>query len=183
MYPETDVKPFHVANEDLKEAIDFGKLSAEERIDKISKDYGISRQDANTIVTNMRLPIFLALGEFIPFRSASRLILQKIPEVERKMGKSVEDEKIIWLVRSIVNRGLDVISVEAGFEILSSGAEMESIPESMEIVPFNRDELINLINEIKKNNPDIRKGSLMNEIRKRTRRPFDPKTIIETSDQ
>ncbi len=182
MYPETDVKPFHVTNEDLKEAIDFGKLSAEERIDKISKDYGISRQDANTIVTNMRLPIFLALGEFIPFRSASRLILQKIPEVERKMGKSIEDEKIIWLVQSIVKHGLDVTSVEAGFEILSSGAEMKSIPESGDIVPLSQNELRDLIGDIKKNNPGIRQGSLMNEIRKKTRRPFDPRTVISIAD-
>ena len=182
MYPETDVKPFHVTKEDLNEAMDFGRLSAEERIDKISKDYGISRQDANTIVTNMRLPIFLALGEFIPFRSASRLILQKIPEVERKIGKPVEDEKIIWFVQSIVKRGLDVTSVEAGFEILSSGSDMESIPESSEIVPLSQNELRDLISNIKKNNPGIRQGSLMNEIRKKTRRPFDPKTVISIAD-
>jgi glutamyl-tRNA(Gln) amidotransferase subunit E len=182
MYPETDVKPFHVTREDLKEAMDFGRLSAEERIDKISKDYGISRQDANTIVTNMKLPIFLALGEFIPFRSASRLILQKIPEVERKIGKPVDDEKILWFVQSIVKRGLDVTSVEAGFEILSSGSDMESIPESSEIVPLSQTELRDLIGDVKKNNPGIRQGSLMNEIRKKTRRPFDPKTVISIAD-
>lgn len=183
MYPETDIKPIHVTKKELREAIDFGKLSAEERIDKISRDYGISRQDANTIVTNLKLPIFLTMGQIIPYRSASRLILQKIPELERKMGKSIDDEQIIWLVQSIVKRGLDVISVEAGLEILSSGAEMESIPESRDIVPLNSDEIRDIISEIKKSNPDIKQGGLMNEIRKRTRRPFDPKTVISATDK
>lgn len=182
MYPETDIKPIHISKEEINEAIDFGTLSAEERIDKISKDYGISRQDASNIITNMRMPIFLALGQIIPYRSASRLILQKIPELERKSGKSFEDEKIIWLAQSIIKRGLNVISVESALDILSSGAEIDSIPESMDIVPLNQDELRVMISEIRKNNPDIGQGGLMNEIRKRTRRPFDPKKVIAAAD-
>ena len=90
MYPETDLEPIRLSKELIESALDFGKLSAEQRIEKLSMDYNISLQDASTLVHEAKLGLFLSLSAQLTPRYSARLILQRLPEIEKKSGRSLD---------------------------------------------------------------------------------------------
>ena len=178
MYPETDLEPIRLSREDIKSAEEFGKLSAEERVNKLAADYKISLQDASTLVNEAKLGLFVSLSGVLSPRYTARLILQRLPEIEKKSGKFFDDRTIIDLVNAIKGRSLGEVSVDAALELLSKGHVLSEIVNSEDIKPLSDAELSEVVREIL---PSILKGNpgeLMASVKKRTSRPFDPRDVM-----
>ena len=178
MYPETDLEPIRLSSEDIKSAEEFGKLSAEERVNKLAADYKISLQDASTLVNEAKLGLFVSLSGVLSPRYTARLILQRLPEIEKKSGKFFDDRTIIDLVNAIKGRSLGEVSVDAALELLSKGHVLSEIVNSEDIKPLSDAELSEVVREIL---PSILKGNpgeLMASVKKRTSRPFDPRDVM-----
>ena len=178
MYPETDLEPIRLSSEDIKSAEEFGKLSAEERVNKLAADYKISLQDASTLVNEAKLGLFVSLSGVLSPRYTARLILQRLPEIEKKSGKFFDDRTIIDLVNAIKGRSLGEVSVDAALELLSKGHVLSEIVNSEDIKPLSDAELSEVVREILPNILKGNPGELMASVKKRTSRPFDPRDVM-----
>ncbi|MCL4451910.1 MAG: Glu-tRNA(Gln) amidotransferase subunit GatE [Candidatus Thermoplasmatota archaeon] len=178
MYPETDLEPIRLSSEDIKSAEEFGRLSAEERVNKLASDYKISFQDASTLVTDAKLGLFLSLSGILSPRYSARLILQRLPEIEKKSGKSFDDKTLIDLVNAIKGRSLGEVSVDAALELLSKGHSLKDIVNSENIKPLSDAELFEVVREILPNILKGNPGELIASVKKRTSRPFDPRDVM-----
>lgn len=178
MYPETDLEPIRLSSEDIKSAEEFGKLSAEERVNKLAADYKISLQDASTLVNEAKLGLFVSLSGVLSPRYSARLILQRLPEIEKKSGKFFDDRTIIDLVNAIKGRSLGEVSVDAALELLSKGHVLSEIVNSEDIKPLSDAELSEVVREILPNILKGNPGELMTSVKKRTSRPFDPRDVM-----
>ena len=178
MYPETDLEPIRLSREDIKSAEEFGKLSAEERVNKLAADYKISLQDASTLVNEAKLGLFVSLSGVLSPRYTARLILQRLPEIEKKSGKFFDDRTIIDLVNAIKGRSLGEVSVDAALELLSKGHVLSEIVNSEDIKPLSDAELSEVVREILPNILKGNPGELMTSVKKRTSRPFDPRDVM-----
>ena len=178
MYPETDLEPIRLSSEDIKSAEEFGKLSAEERVNKLAADYKISLQDASTLVNEAKLGLFVSLSGVLSPRYTARLILQRLPEIEKKSGKFFDDRTIIDLVNAIKGRSLGEVSVDAALELMSKGHVLSEIVNSEDIKPLSDAELSEVVREILPNILKGYPGELMASVKKRTSRPFDPRDVM-----
>jgi glutamyl-tRNA(Gln) amidotransferase subunit E len=178
MYPETDLEPIRLSSEDIKSAEEFGKLSAEERVNKLAADYKISLQDASTLVNEAKLGLFVSLSGVLSPRYSARLILQRLPEIEKKSGKFFDDRTIIDLVNAIKGRSLGEVSVDAALELMSKGHVLSEIVNSEDIKPLSDAELSEVVREILPNILKGNPGELMASVKKRTSRPFDPRDVM-----
>ncbi|MGC8515038.1 MAG: Glu-tRNA(Gln) amidotransferase subunit GatE [Thermoplasmata archaeon] len=178
MYPETDLEPIRVSKEAIESAMDFGKLSAEERIKKLAKDYNISLQDASTLVHEAKLGLFLSLSAQLTPRYSARLILQRLPEIEKKSGKYLEDQTIIDVARIIKGRSLGEISMEAALDLISKGTSLDDIRITDEIEPLPDALLSKILKEVSGNGLEGNPGELIAAVKQRTARPFDPRDLI-----
>lgn len=178
MYPETDIQPLTVPEEDLKHALELGKTSIDSRLASISKDYGISAQDAQTLVTSVRLRPFKDLAGSVNPRLAVRLILQKIPELEKKYGNSLDIATIISLVERVKKQGLPDISAEYAVEMLISGKEVDEIMQSEKLIPLSSAELKKFVDDLVREDDTINTGKIMSLARSELDRPFDPKELV-----
>lgn len=179
MYPETDIQPMIIAKADLKHAIDLGKKDIEDRIDSISKEYGISHQDTMTLVTGIALRPFMDLSSSINPRLAARLLLQRVPELERKYGAVADIRSIISLVGRIKKNGLPDISAEHAVEMMISGKTSEEILNSGKLVPMTSDELQLFVEEMFAKDDSLNAGKVMTLAHKELDRPFDPKDLAQ----
>ena len=178
MYPETDLEPIRLSKELIESALDFGKLSAEQRIEKLSMDYNISLQDASTLVHEAKLGLFLSLSAQLTPRYSARLILQRLPEIEKKSGRSLDDQTIIDVAKIIKGRSLGEISMEAALELISKGTSLDDIRITDAIEPLSDVRLSEILNEVSGNDFAGRPGELIAAVKQRTSRPFDPRDLI-----
>ena len=177
MYPETDIQPMEISEKEIKRATALGQLSIDGRISGISEEYGISKQDANTLVTSLRLRLFTDLATQLNPRFAVRMLLQRVPELERKSGKSIEPGRLRDLVFGVKKQDLPDISVDYALELLFSGIPVNEIVGSNRLVPLSSQELNNFVAELIKKNKDINAGQIMSTARRELNRPFDPKEM------
>lgn len=182
MYPETDLEPFRLSRQEIRSAMDFGSITAEERIKKLASDYNISQQDASTLVTESKLGLFLSLSSMLNPRYSVRLILQRLPELEKKSGNKVSEEELKHLVTAITGRGLSEVSLDASLDLLLNGHSIQEIAMSPEIEPLSKDQMAGIIDEIYRTQAPGNPGYLIASVKKRTSRPFDPKTLIKIAE-
>ncbi|MCL4314360.1 MAG: Glu-tRNA(Gln) amidotransferase subunit GatE [Candidatus Thermoplasmatota archaeon] len=180
MYPETDI-PYVSADELISRASALGKIEdAETRAVKISEKFGISRQDATTIVKNFMEDEFVRIAEILSDgRLSARLLVQFIPEMERKKKTMPDRDLILELLKFAGSRGYGRESIEVMIEMLSSGFTVEQIKNSDEIKPLTIEEINKMIHEAGKIN---KPGELIAYIKSRTRRPLDPVIIKKVMD-
>jgi glutamyl-tRNA(Gln) amidotransferase subunit E len=178
MYPETDLEPIRLREVAIKSAIDFGKLSADDRIKNLAKDYNISPQDASTLIHEGKLGLFLSLSTQLPPRYAARLILQRLPELEKKGGIVIDDQTIIDAAKAIKARSLGEVSMDAALELISKGTGLDEIVKTEEIEPLPYSKLSDILNEVSGKDFVGSPGELIAAVKQRTSRPFDPRDII-----
>jgi len=86
MYPETDVTPIRIKRRELKRISRMLPEYPEKKIERISKHYGISTEEAKQIVYSDRDDEFEKLSSLYPglTRVVSRILLHVIPEINRE---------------------------------------------------------------------------------------------------
>ncbi len=179
MYPETDLQTIRPGPSSLDEAKEFGKKSPEDHIASIANDYGISVQDAGTIVTGLKLDLFRQLSKHLNARYAARFVLQIQPEIERKNSISMGRQDLLEIAEGIRKKGLPDLSFGVAIEALSNGRNVHSILSSPDIIPMDEGEIASLVRELKASGSNVTAKSVVPRLKEKTKRPFDAKTAMD----
>ena len=199
MYPETDI-PLIRITEDILENI---KSMVPKSLDEIKKDlikkYKLSSVEAESIINNNLLSLFMSLSDGFKNPSLlSRILLQVIPEFEKKRGKKLTQEEMRDIlgvsisggniyrrddgIKSIIgiarSRGWDRNTLELALSLYILNAipvsELEKRPE---LVPLNEGEIRGIINELKEEG-QLNEKNLIVMFRKKTDHSFDPRLVM-----
>jgi glutamyl-tRNA(Gln) amidotransferase subunit E len=95
MYPETDI-PLVEITEELKDGIkDMVPKSLDDVMKELTAKYGLSSVESESMINNNIVSLFKSLtGIFNNSRIIARLLLQTMPELERKTGRAVTREEL-----------------------------------------------------------------------------------------
>lgn len=179
MYPETDIQLIPVDEELLRAAAKIAPRSEEEMLKEIREEFGISGQDASVILqSGKRNELSRYTDALSNSRLAARLILQTIPELEKKRNGPVNDEEIMPLLVEAGLRKWDRQVLETALNMLiCENMPLEDILASEELNPLGADELRTIVAELIKSG-EISQKNIVPRIRSVTRRTFDPAEAI-----
>lgn len=168
MYPETDIPVIKIDGQILEEASEEIPEGLESFTSSISRKYGISIQDAETIISDGKLEKFTLLANEKNGKVLSRIINQTIPEMNKKYGKEVSWDQIRIVIEYCINNSLGRYSMERAIDMLYSGNSVKEILNLNLLKPVSEESIMNLIKkcdiDINSNMTDIvRKLNSMNE--------------------
>jgi glutamyl-tRNA(Gln) amidotransferase subunit E len=168
MYPETDIPVIKIDGQILEEASEEIPEGLESFTSSISRKYGISIQDAETIISDGKLEKFALLANEKNGKVLSRIINQTIPEMNKKYGKEVSWDQIRIVIEYCINNSLGRYSMERAIDMLYSGNSVKEILNLNLLKPVSEESIMNLIKkcdiDINSNMTDIvRKLNSMNE--------------------
>ncbi len=168
MYPETDIPVIKIDGQILEEASEEIPEGLESFTSSISRKYGISIQDAETIISDGKLEKFTLLANEKNGKVLSRIINQTIPEMNKKYGKEVSWDQIRIVIEYCIKNSLGRYSMERAIDMLYSGNSVKEILNLNLLKPVSEESIMNLIKkcdiDINSNMTDIvRKLNSMNE--------------------
>lgn len=180
MYPETDVPVMAVDEGLTAEAREIIPRSEGEMVAEIVSKFKISQQDAQVILNaGKREALYLYSKLLGNSRVASRLILQTLPELEKKHNIEVAEEKISPLLAEAGKRGWDRQVTETAVEMMfGRGMKLAEVLERPELKPLETDELEQLIRKLISSGEANRKN-IVPKLKVHTKRAFDPLRAIE----
>ncbi|KAA8923205.1 Glu-tRNA(Gln) amidotransferase subunit GatE [Thermoplasma sp.] len=179
MYPETDVPVIEVGADLAAMASSIRPRTYGEVVQDLVKTYGISKQNAEYIASEMILDLFQRMAQLIDAREAARMITQIIPDLERKTGKVLDQDKILRLCQRSKEMQLDRYQLEKALEILYEKNSVEAALSDSRIRELSRQELEDLISDILNTRGDATRNAIIALIRERTDRVFDPRMAME----
>lgn len=180
MYPETDVPIISLDEVILQDAKKMVPRSEDEMVAELVSSFSISEQDARVILNTGKRETLYSFSELLSnSRTAARLILQIIPEVERKSGKSISDGLIEPLLKEAGKRNWDRQVVETAVEMMfTRNMTVSSILDNPELKPLEEEELAELVRELLESG-EANQKNIIPKLRLRTQRTFDPAKAIE----
>ncbi len=152
MYPETDLPPINVDEDMLSQVDRMVPRSLESTALEVSREYGISIQDASVIILSRRLNILRNSGNRENGKMLARLLTQTIPEMERKFGKELDENSLTSLIHYCDVNGLGRYSLEKGIALLFEEKDLKSIGASGVLFPIKSDLIIEFIKKNKLEN-------------------------------
>ncbi|MDA8143356.1 MAG: Glu-tRNA(Gln) amidotransferase subunit GatE [Thermoplasmatales archaeon] len=180
MYPETDVPIMPVSREMLEEAGKIIPKTEDQMIGDIVSRFGISRQDAFVIMSGGHLNELAEAFEILGNSSlASRLIIQIIPDIQKKIKGEIDFSDIVPILKLSRERNWDRQILEKALEMrFSANISLEVLGESDELKPLDAEELKIMILDIMKHE-DVSPKNIIPRLRGRTSRLFDPSRALE----
>ncbi len=168
MYPETDIPLIKIDEQILEEASEEIPEGLESFTNSISRKYGISIQDAETIISDGKLEKFTLMANEKNGKVLSRIINQTIPEMNKKYGKEVSWDQIRNVIEFCIKNSLGRYSMERAIDMLYSGNSVKEILNPNLLKPVSEESIMNLIKkcdiDVNSNMADIlRKLNSMNE--------------------
>lgn len=168
MYPETDIPVIKIDEQILEEASEEIPEGLESFTNSISRKYGISIQDAETIISDGKLEKFTLMANEKNGKVLSRIINQTIPEMNKKYGKEVSWDQIRNVIEFCIKNSLGRYSMERAIDMLYSGNSVKEILNPNLLKPVSEESIMNLIKkcdiDVNSNMADIlRKLNSMNE--------------------
>ncbi len=180
MYPETDVPVMGVDEQLVGEAEKIVPRSEGEMIGEIVTEFSISQQDAKVILNAGKRETLYRYSELLGnSRVASRLILQILPELEKKHNITIAEDKIVPLLSEAGKKGWDRQITETAVDLMfGKGMGISELLESPELKPLDNDELEKLIMELISSGKANTKN-IVPKLKSHTKRVFDPSRAIE----
>ncbi len=180
MYPETDVPIKEVDELLVGEAKEIIPRSEGEMINEVVSKFKISKQDAKVILNaGKRESLYLYSDLLGNSRVATRLILQTLPELEKKHRVDITEDKIAPLLAEAGKRDWDRQITEAAVELMfGKGMNLAAVLESPELKPLEPDELEQLVKDLISSGEANRKN-IVPKLKAHTKRAFDPTRAIE----
>ncbi len=180
MYPETDVQSIFVDDRLLEYAAKIIPKSEEELISDLISSYGISKQDASVIISSGKTQSLKQYTELLQnSKLAARIILQAIPEIEKKAGHPVSERELLPVLEEAGKRKWDRQILEKAMDMLfNEKLSLAAILKSDQIKPLEGNDLKALILELNKEEP-VNSKNLIPRIRAKTNRPFNPADAIK----
>lgn len=179
MYPETDVQLITVDRKILDRASSMVPKTEEEMIKDMVAEFGISRQDATVILSGGRRDTLVLYSRLLSnSRMAARILLQTIPELEKKTGRTIGDDEISPILREAGARNWSRQILEAAIGMLIVDRKtLDEIMSSEDLKPLGEQELKKIILELVKSG-DVTQKNVVPRIRAVTRRTFDPALAV-----
>ena len=200
MYPETDIPLIQITEDHIENIKDMVPKSIDEIKSELVEKYKLSYVEAESLINTNMLSTFLSIVKDFNYPSTvSRILLQIIPEFEKKRDKKLTpDEKadILGVALSQGNsysRNDTVISIlgiakrkhwdRSTLEMAISLYMLDNIPLSeletrQELIPLTEEEIRKVITELV-SSADISEKNIIVLFRKKTVRAFDPKVVIK----
>ncbi len=180
MYPETDIPPFTVGPEMMREVKgNILKPYAEQVNDLVSR-YRISKQDAEAILKEGLTGSFTRLADIVEGRLAARILIHTVPRLSRDFSISIEPDVLLRLLSLLAKRGWERYSLEPSIiKMHREGMTPEEVIQDPAIRPLTEEELRDLVGRMISSMRDLSEKHLINEIRRSQERPFDPSLVIQ----
>ena len=176
MYPETDVPILRISDETIHAMRNDVPLPMEETISMISRDYGLSAQDAYVIVSTFRKVQLDELSSLYKHpKIVARFIMQTLPELEKKYGRKIEQPKLTRLfaiageknwIREVLEKAADLM--------LSGRLDPDTVAGEEELSQLGEDELREIIVKLlASSESETNERNIIARVKKETGRPFD----------
>ena len=180
MYPETDI-PLIGLVPVFQNAEAMGPLEdMRSLVDRLARQYGISRQDSEVLVNEFKSGSFLELNSIIGDpRLTARVLLQTIPELERTSG-AIAYKDLVSTFRLAKEKGLKRESVEAMLAMCSHGTSFDEVKKSPLIYPLSEEELKQILSRL---DPGMSQSQIIARIRKETGRPINAQVLSRLLDR
>ena len=176
MYPETDVPILRISDVTIHAMRNDVPLPMEETISMISRDYGLSAQDAYVIVSTFRKVQLDELSSLYKHpKIVARFIMQTLPELEKKYGRKIEQPKLTRLfaiageknwIREVLEKAADLM--------LSGRLDPDTVAGEEELSQLGEDELREIIVKLlASSESETNERNIIARVKKETGRPFD----------
>lgn len=179
MYPETDIPSIPVDMDLLDAARKAIPKSEEQLIAGITSAFGISAQDASVIISSGKVESLQRYADLLGnSRLAARIILQAVPDLEKKSGGAIADQAILPLLEEAGKRKWDRQVLEKALELhFLAGMPLGDLLKSSELMPLEGEELKSMIREMNSTEP-VNARNIVPRLRAKTNRPFNPQQAI-----
>ncbi len=180
MYPETDVPLFEINGNLLNEAREIIPETMEEVNSKLNNEYKLSNIESDGIINNNLYNTFVKLIKiYNEPRTISRLLLQTIPELNKKYNSKIGNEDIIKILNIAKNAGWDRSNIEKALEIFTvKKININELIKMDELKSLNDDEIKKIIAKLINNN-SITEKNIIPSFKKETNSTFNAKKVIE----
>ena len=179
MYPETDIPTIKINESTWNRLKSAAPKSFDQALSLFTKEWDISRQEAEIILATGRKKEFIELSRLWEKpREVSRILLQFVPEMERKYKRKLDYNDLKRLTEKIATKNYGRISLEIAIEQCISGKNIETVLMSDDIRPLDRSELKTIVENLRKSG-DVKKENIIAKVKNETPRPVDPKIVME----
>ena len=179
MYPETDIPNYPITQELVMRSREIVPKTREELIAEFCRKYGISRQEASSIIVNNLSGVIEDYASVLGNgKLAARLLLQVIPDLEKKAGKDVNMADVRKLLTALAGRNAMKEEYERALDLLIvQSMPIDSILVSPEMKVMDEGELRKVIVALFEGD-SINEKNLIPRLRATVRGIFDPSTAF-----
>ena len=179
MYPETDIPNYPITQELVMRSREIVPKTREELIAEFCRKYGISRQEASSIIVNNLSGVIEDYASVLNNgKLAARLLLQVIPDLEKKAGKDINMADVRKLLTALAGRNAMKEEYERALDLLIvQSMPIDSILVSPEMKVMDEGELRKVIVALFEGD-SINEKNLIPRLRATVRGIFDPSTAF-----
>lgn len=180
MYPETDISLIEINNNILKDAEKIIPETMENASNNLNNKYKLSNVESDAIINNNLYNQFIKLIKiYNEPKIIARLLLQTIPELEKKYNSKIGNEDIIKLLNIADNNKWDRINIEKALEIFTvKKININDLIKMDELKQLTDEEISEIIKKLIKNN-SITEKNIIPSFKKETNSTFNAKKVIE----
>ena len=179
MYPETDIPNYPITQELVMRSREIAPKTREELIAEFCRKYGISRQEASSIIVNNLSGVIEDYASVLGNgKLAARLLLQVIPDLEKKASKDINLADVRKLLTALAGRNAMKEEYERALDLLIvQSMPIDSILVSPEMKVMDEGELRKVIVALFEGD-SINEKNLIPRLRATVRGIFDPSTAF-----
>ena len=179
MYPETDIPNYPITQELVRRSREIVPKTREELIAEFCRKYGISRQEASSIIVNNLSGVIEDYASVLGNgKLAARLLLQVIPDLEKKASKDINLADVRKLLTALAGRNAMKEEYERALDLLIvQSMPIDSILVSPEMKVMDEGELRKVIVALFEGD-SINEKNLIPRLRATVKGIFDPSTAF-----
>ena len=179
MYPETDIPLYPIDSNLLEKAAFMKPRPKEYLIGEIAREYGISNQDASSIVTKGYVELLRKQSALLENPKMSvRILLQIVPEMEKKAGIEIDPEILDPLLSRMASMKAGRVTIEKAVSMfVLEKKPLQDVLMSHELMPMTEKELREIIAKLVSDGK-VNAKNLIPTLKRHTDRVFDPSVAL-----
>ncbi len=180
MYPETDVDVVNIYAQVVNECRKVMPKSEDRIISELIDAYGISRQDATSLLNKGLTESFEELTKLIGDpRLSSRIMNQLMPEINRKINSHISASDLLRAVSECIDSGIQTPVLESALsKHFIDGVDFSDLHTVPELQVIHTADLKKAIGRLITSDPDLSINNLIPKLRSMVHGTFDPKLAI-----
>jgi glutamyl-tRNA(Gln) amidotransferase subunit E len=181
MYPETDIDVINLTHALISECNEMIPKTEEQIVNEFVRAYGISRQDALSILNKGLVDPFKELTGIISDpRLSSRILNQLLPELSRRLGIKISPRSMLDAVSGCISAGIQPSVIESALsKHFTDGTSFDDLSNMPGLQVLSRITLKKIIQDLLVSEQDTTIKNLIPRIRAKVEGAFDPKMAME----